>query len=298
MSELGIAIPFFSGLGYLRRALESLLAQSTDSWRAVVVDDAGPDPQSGDLVRDFGDTRIRYVRNDENLGLAENWNLCLELASTDLVTLFHADDELGRDYVETILAVHQQNPDAVAVYTAAEVIGPDSARMFSFPDAMKRFTGFRRGSRFVTVGDNGLAAMLRGQFIFCPALSYKRHLLPSRPFDAEWRQVLDLDLIARLLFDGHRIVGVPDRAYRYRRHSESQTALLTSTCQRFREELDLYDEITKRAEERGWPRSAAVARRARIVRAHVLYRVLLSALRGDLNESRVTASLLRTRGSR
>ena len=89
MTELALAIPFYSGVGYLRRALQSLREQSTDRWRAIVVDDAGPEPNAADVVHDLRDPRVRYVRNDTNLGLAGNWNAALELAGGDFVTLFH-----------------------------------------------------------------------------------------------------------------------------------------------------------------------------------------------------------------
>jgi glycosyltransferase involved in cell wall biosynthesis len=297
VSQLGIAIPFFSGLDYLRSAIESLLAQSTSAWRAVVVDDAGPEPEAADVVRDLADPRIRYVRNDRNLGLAENWNACLDLADSELVTLFHADDMLGPEYVALVLRAHDRHPDAVAVHTGARVIGADGNPSFSFPDFVKRFTGPRRHGEVVTAGDEGLAVVLRGQFIFCPSLSYKRSQLPQRPFDPTWRQVLDLDLLARLLFAGKRIVGVTDRAYQYRRHRESQTAVLTASLDRFREEFGLYAKITRDAERAGWQRSVSVARRARIVRAHVLYRALGLAVHGKPTEARASMAVLKARPS-
>jgi GT2 family glycosyltransferase len=295
VSELGFAIPFYSGLEYLGRALQSLRTQSTSRWRAVVVDDAGPDPGACELVHELADPRIRYVRNDTNLGLANNWNRCLELAEADLVTLLHSDDELSGDYAEAVLDAHREHPEAVAVHTGATIIGPTSRPIFSFPDFVKRFTGPSRRSENITAGDEGLATVLRGQFIFCPALSYKTRLLPDRPFDSAWHQVLDLDLIARLLFEGQRIVGVPSRAYRYRRHPASQTALLTSSRDRFREEFALYNQIARHAEARGWRRSATVAGHARIVRTHLVYRALGSVLRGRVREARSTVSLLRAR---
>ncbi len=295
MSELGVAIPFYSGLGYLRRAIQSLLDQSTDRWRAIVVDDAGPASEARHVVREFGDPRISYVRNESNLGPARNWNLCLQLVDAELVTLLHADDELSDNYVQTVLDAHLRHSDAVAVHTRAIVIGSRSTPIFSFPDVVKEFIAPRGRSEQITVGDEGLATVLRGQFIFCPALSYKRSLLPDKPFDQAWRQVLDLDLIARLLFDGREIVGSPARAYRYRRHRASQTALLTSSRDRFREEFALYNKIAQRSEAMGWQRSATVARRARILRAHVIYRALGCALRGRVREGQSTIALLGAR---
>src|SRR3954467_11260221 len=87
-----LAIPFFSGLDYLSLALRSLLGQTDPSWTAIVVDDASRDDGAAPLVAELGDPRMRYVRNDHNLGVAANFNRCIELASAqgDVVVVFHA----------------------------------------------------------------------------------------------------------------------------------------------------------------------------------------------------------------
>ena len=47
-------------------------------------------------------------------------------------------------------------------------------------------------------GDQGLARLMRGLFFYCPSVSYRVDLLPELRFDPRWRQVMDLDLYARI----------------------------------------------------------------------------------------------------
>jgi len=299
MTEVTIAIPFYSGLDYLRLALDSLRAQDCDEWFGIVVDDAGPDPEARQLVESYDDPRLRYVRNETNLGLAGNWNTCLRLAQTDFVTLFHADDELEPTYVGLVLAGHRAHPDAVAVYPRARVVDADGKRILSPPDLVKRFTAPRRqGDETILVGDDGLASLLWGQHIFCPAVSYKRSLLGPEPFDRRWRQVLDLDVLARLLLDGHKIVGLPEIGYVYRRHAGQQTSQMTKDFIRFEEEFAVYEEIGAKAEAADWRRTARVAEQARILKAHVTYRSLALLLRGDVASARAAFRFLRHRDAK
>src|SRR4051794_33899326 len=102
--QVCLAIPFFSGLDYLSLALRSLLDQSDPSWTAIVVDDASREDGAQALIADLGDSRVRYVRNECNLGVAANFNRCIELASAEapVVVVFHADDELDPGYVAAI----------------------------------------------------------------------------------------------------------------------------------------------------------------------------------------------------
>jgi glycosyltransferase involved in cell wall biosynthesis len=299
MSEVTIAIPFYSGLDYLRGALDSLRAQTCPDWLGIVVDDAGPDPEARQLVAGYADDRLTYVRNETNLGLAGNWNTCLRIAETEYVTLFHADDELEPIYVALVLAGHHAHPGAVAVYPRARVVDATGKRLLSPPDMVKRFTAPRkRGNVIVLEGDDGLASLLWGQHIFCPAVSYKRSLLGPEPFDRRWRQVLDLDVLARLLLDGQQIVGLDEVGYVYRRHAEQLTSQHTKDFIRFEEEFAVYDEIGAKAKAADWRRTTRVADQGRILKAHVLYRSLALLLHGDAASSRAALHFLRHRGSR
>lgn len=291
--ELTFAIPFHRNVDYLRSAIDSVREQTIDRWRLLVCDDAGPDPESADLVRSYRDDRISYSRNPTNLGLAGNWNRCLELADTELVTLLHADDTLFPGYGAAVVSAHRRAPDAAAVFTRATVIDADGGPMFSVPDLAKQFIAPRSRRETMVAGEPGLARLMRGQFIFCPTLCYRRSVLGPTPFSDRWGQVLDLELLAELLLAGKQLVGIPDLGYAYRRHAASQTAQLTATAQRFEEELAVFDEIADRAEARGWARAASIARRKRIVQLHLAYRVVGSVLTGRREAVRVQLGLLR-----
>src|SRR5689334_13554042 len=95
---LTIAIPFHSGRDYLRQAIDSVLGQTCPNWELLICDDHSREPDIDTLIASYADARFRYVRNSSKLGMAGNWNRCLDLARTDLVTLLHADDELRENY--------------------------------------------------------------------------------------------------------------------------------------------------------------------------------------------------------
>ena len=286
------AIPYYRGVDYLRRAIASVQAQTRDDWECVIVDDAGPESAAAAVLA-LGDPRVRYERNPENLGLGGNWNRCLALATAPLVTLLHADDELRPGYADAVIRAHAAHPDATAVYTRAVVIGPDGDPVFSFPDRVKRVVEGRTSGATVVTGEPGLERLLRGQFIFCPTLCYRRAALGPDPFSTSWRMVLDLDLLASTLLDGRRLVGLPDALYAYRRHDESQTATLTASTERFDEEIAVYDDIAVRAEAKGWYRAAATARSKRMIRLHLGYRIVGDLLHGRREASRAKRAALR-----
>ena len=55
----------------LYQAVESLMAQTFPHWELLLYDDGSPSPYSGAILRAAGlDPRIRYLRGEENRGLA------------------------------------------------------------------------------------------------------------------------------------------------------------------------------------------------------------------------------------
>jgi glycosyltransferase involved in cell wall biosynthesis len=238
------AIPFYRGVDHLERAVRSVVNQTIGEWRLLVVDDGGTDGAGAQaLVDRLDDGRASY-RRFENAGLAGNWNRCLDLATTDLVTILHGDDELLPHYGDVVVAAHERHRDATAVWCRVAIVDDAGRPVFSLPDAYKRVLAPRRRASdsgdALLRGDGGLASLLRGNHVFCPTLCYRRSALGTVRFDDRWRFVLDLALMAEVLLAGGSLVGVRDVAYRYRRHNESQTALLTATSERFVEEAAIH----------------------------------------------------------
>jgi GT2 family glycosyltransferase len=220
---VGLGIPFYSGVGYLELALRSLVAQTDEDWTAVVVDDASPEPGAAEVVAALGDPRIRFERNATNLGLSGNFNRCLAAPGTPTVALFHADDLLEPSYVATIRALHDECPDSALVAPLARAIDADGAPVDTLVDKVKRHY-WPKDHRAELRGDAGLARLMTAFFVYCPAMSYRTALLPAGGFDERWRQVMDLDLFARVLLDGGSIALDRTVAYAYRRHSGTVTA--------------------------------------------------------------------------
>jgi glycosyltransferase involved in cell wall biosynthesis len=287
------AIPFYSGLVYLPRAIESVLAQRDPSWQAFVVDNDSPERGAEAVVRGFRDDRIRYLRNPRNLGMAGNFNRCLDLAETDLVTLLHSDDELLPGYCGTVRAAAGRHPSAAAFYCRAEIIGEDSQPTFSLPDFVKYFIDPSPRREHVLAGEAGVRALLRSNFIMAPTLCFRKSVLADRRFPEGPQFVLDLELTTSLLLAGESLVGVPERCYRYRRHGGSATAEFTRTQHRFREESDYYDRMRAIAEARQWDRCARLAARKSVLKLNVTFCALRSFARLRLGQARRELQLLR-----
>jgi len=305
MFNLGIVVPYFDNQDYFYRLIDSILNQESGSWFLTIVDDSGgndPLVLRPDIAQN---TRIGLVVNNGNLGLGKSWNTGLDSMKSrhnpDVVAVIHADDELEPNYVSTVLAAHKANPDVFAVHTEVRIIDEHGSFRFSFPDFIKGIV--RPGSakdEVVSRGDAGLSQILKGNFVFCPTLSFKTSMCDFPVFDEDWKMTIDLDLISRSLLTGKTILGVADKVYRYRRHGGNLTARLNKSTERFSEEIKFYAQISTTCKEQGFPLSARVAKRMWIVKFHILYQMMKSLLTGNLGlVKKLAAALMESfRGSR
>ena len=297
VSTITIAIPFYRGHGYLRAAIGSVLRQKNPNWRLIVCDD-GPEPGTREVVASFGDARLRYERNERNLGMAGNWNRCLDLADTDLVNLLHNDDELVPNYVDEMLKAAEQDPEAAAFFCRAKVIDSKGQETFSAIDFVKRFFRPKTRGPLVLHGPPAIEALARGNFIMCPTVCYRKSRLEQNRFSPDWRFVLDLEFFTRLLRQGKALVGMPQIAFAYRRHGENATEEYTRTLLRFEEESKLLDELAAWAAANQHMTLERTAKRKRVIKAHLVFRILQDLSRLQLRRASAKWRYLRSLAKR
>jgi len=277
--RLTIAIPYHSGLPYLRRAIASALAQSRAPAAILVSDDSDHPAEAAQVAVASSEARVRYVRAAPGEGMVANWNRCLDLAETELVTLLHADDELLPDYFARMEDSAADQPRAAALFCDARVIDAEGRPRFSFPDWIKQWLAPTGEGPIVLAGERGVRLLLRGNFVMCPTLCWRRAALGERRFAPRWKQVQDLEFLCRLLLEGETLVGIREEAYAYRRHGASATAQQSESLVRFEEEIALYDALAVATLARGWQSAARAAQGKRIIRLHLLTRMLLDLLK-------------------
>lgn len=274
------AVPFYSGMAYLKETVASVLSQSTDRWKLLVVDDCGPDTDAAEaFIHGLNDSRIKFYRNPKNLGLAGNWNRCLDLADTDLVNVLHSDDRLLPHYAVAMSAAARARSDCVLFFCNARIIGEDSRPVFSFADAYKKLLVPIRTKALILEGEDGLTSLMRGNYIMCPTVLYRKSLLENQRFDSNWQMVLDLEFYARLLQRGMSLAGISEVHYEYRRHSTNQTVKLTANLRRFEEECRILDVIAQQSLHLGWKKAAAVASKKTIVILNLGYLIVTDLVR-------------------
>lgn len=104
-----VLLPVYNAEEYVRESLESIVSQTYRDLEILVIDDGCTDG-SIPIVESFNDSRIRLVRNEQNLGLIRTLNQGLDLANGKYIVRADADDRCISNRVEKQVAFMEANP--------------------------------------------------------------------------------------------------------------------------------------------------------------------------------------------
>lgn len=118
---VSICIPTYNRAGMIGKAIESALGQTYRNIEVIVVDNASCDNTDA-VVAEYVDKRLRYVKNERNLGLFGNFNRCIELAAGKYLHILHSDDYIDADFTARCVSFFQVHPTVVMTSTRACIV--------------------------------------------------------------------------------------------------------------------------------------------------------------------------------
>jgi glycosyltransferase involved in cell wall biosynthesis len=136
--EVSVCLTAFNRAGKIGKTIESVLEQEFGNFELVISDNASED-STEDVCRAYEkqDKRIRYYRNDSNLGMPGNLNAGLRRCGAPLVANLHDGDIYRRDLLRKWKDALDRNPDTAFAFCQLSNID-GSSRGISNPDLPAR----------------------------------------------------------------------------------------------------------------------------------------------------------------
>jgi len=132
---VSIGMPVYNGEKYIRRALDSLLAQDYENFELLISDNASTD-RTREICLEYAakDKRIRYYCNDRNVGSVKNFNRLFDLSSGKYF-MWAADHDLWHPtFISRCVSILEEDPNVVLAYSRTMVIGPGGEELLLAPD--------------------------------------------------------------------------------------------------------------------------------------------------------------------
>ncbi len=133
--KVSIAIPTYNQRKYIIRAIESALAQDYENIEIVISDDDSQDDTESvvqNFIREKNDIRIKYFRNECNVGILRNYKKSLyERLSGEWVINLDGDDFfVNENFISTVMRLAAEDAAAVLIFgNYCEFYESDSRRV-------------------------------------------------------------------------------------------------------------------------------------------------------------------------
>ena len=127
MTKVSVCIPTYNRSHYLTYAVNTVLHQTYSNFELIICDDASSD-NTPDVVADFKDSRIRYIRHEKNIGRSCNMRSGFEAAKGKYFIKFDDDDGLIPEFLEKTVKVLDEYKNVDFVCTNHWIIDKESQR--------------------------------------------------------------------------------------------------------------------------------------------------------------------------
>ena len=118
-----VCVPVYNGERFLAQCLDSLLAQTYANFVLIISDNASTD-RTREICQKYvkADSRIRYHRNQVNVGMYGNYNRVLGLVETPYLKLANADDFWAPEMLADAIEQMERDPSLVLCHPRAVLV--------------------------------------------------------------------------------------------------------------------------------------------------------------------------------
>lgn len=231
---------------YLEKCIQSLKKQEYKS--RILLTTGTPNDYISGIAEKYG---IEMYVNEEESGIANDWNFGLQSAKTELITLAHQDDLYLPGYSRGIVELYEKAKNPILLFTDyCELRGSRKVlknkllrikRLMLFP---LRFSPFWN-SRFVR-----RRILSFGSAICCPAVTMVKSKIPIPLFQDNMKSNIDWQAWEELSRRKGAFAYAPEPLMMHRIHQESTTSGLLENNMRKQEDLLVFRKF--------WPKPIAL----------------------------------------
>jgi len=211
---VSVIIPCYNGEQYIEAAVQSILQQSYHHLEVLVVNDGSTD-KSAEILLQLAqeDLRVRYIENEQNLGLIATLNKAIQLAQGKYIARMDADDIALPDRIEKQVTFLEQHPQVAVVGGAIETFGENVEKQ----------------TLVLPQEDMAIKTHLFLASAFHhPTVMFNLNVLNPEDlvYQQQYYRAEDYGLWVHLLCKGYKFANLADVVLRYRILPNSETRLL------------------------------------------------------------------------
>lgn len=122
--KVSVIITSYNYEQYIKDAIESVLNQTYSDFELVIIDDCSTD-NSANIIKQFNDERIKFIQNEQNLGLKNSMQKAISYCSGKWIAFLESDDLWACNTLEKRLACAEKYPQVGIIFNDVEEFGDE-----------------------------------------------------------------------------------------------------------------------------------------------------------------------------
>jgi glycosyltransferase involved in cell wall biosynthesis len=227
-----IGLPVYNREKYLRTALDSLLSQTFGDFELVICDNASTDATAA-IGQEYAerDKRVRFFRNDVNIGANRNFNRVFHLSRGKYLKWSTSDDYWAPQTLERLFPIIESDPAIVLCYPKTTICDAAGNPVEPYEDDLHLMED-SPADRFIN--------LLERQRLCHQHLGLIRRDMLARTSLLGDHIACDINLLAELTLYG-KFYECPERMFFRRFHAESSSAKKGPNADAVKHQLDFTD---------------------------------------------------------
>lgn len=120
--KVSVLMPVYNAESYLKEAIDSILSQTFTDFEFIIINDGSTD-RSEEIILSYKDERIHYIKNKQNLKIAESLNKGIRLCNGEYIARMDADDIAKPERLYVQVTFMDANSDIGACGSAVKTFG-------------------------------------------------------------------------------------------------------------------------------------------------------------------------------
>ncbi len=194
---------------FIREAIDSILQQSYKDFEFIIINDGSTD-STEEIIKSYTESRIVYIKNEVNLGLAKSFNIGIRAAKGQYIARMDADDISLPHRFETQLELLEAHQDIGIIGSSILVINENGHKLRTNTRPLTH-EGIKWASLFSTP-------------MYHPTIMGRAEIFKNNPYNEDLKNSEDYELWSRLLFQSPiRFANIDEPMLLYRAYRGSFT---------------------------------------------------------------------------
>ncbi len=202
----------YNGLPYLKEAIESTLNQTYSNFEYIIIDDCSPDKNVVKLIESYKDSRIKFIRNDKNLGVSNTFNKALSLIKTQYLIRLDQDDVSLPNRIAEQIEYFEMHPEISIICSWEHSIDSNGNKKRNWRGTLNNYGDF-------------LGPVLLGLCpVWHPSIAFRTEALrDAGGFKVEYTRAEDFEVTTRMALKRYGAAIIPKFHLLQRQHEASQS---------------------------------------------------------------------------